>query len=272
MELPVLKFASEPASPREILGHLGTGGPAVVALSGGADSGVVAWLAREALGDEARAVTFSGPAVSSDEFASAKAVANWIGIRHAVLPSDPTTIAAYRANPSNRCYFCRGHEARLLRAWANGEGISRILDGIHLDDLGEDRPGLRAMNEGGFDHPLAWGGWRKNDVRAFARSVGLPNAERPSDACLASRVRTGEPISPELLDRIAQAEARIRARGFRRVRVRSGAGGARVEVDPTEVERLLAEPLASTVRREVGELGFGFVTLDPVGYRWRPAA
>jgi len=259
-------------SPDDIVGYLASTGPAAVALSGGVDSSVSAWLLQRALGPRARAVTFSGSAVPLREVEQAREVARAIGIAHAVIGADPLGVAEYRSNPSNRCYFCRTHEAERLRAWGLPRGIDRFVDGIHLDDLGDDRPGLRAMDEAGFLHPLLWARWRKADVRAFARSVGLPNADRPSDACLASRVRHGVPITADLLDRVSRAEDGLHRRGFRRVRVRVDALGARIEVGADEVARLLQEPTATEVRTEVEGFGLGPVVLDPRGYRWRPAA
>ncbi len=257
---------SDRRSEREILADIADGGPALVALSGGVDSGLVASLAHEALGARAFAVTLTGPAVATAEVARARAVAAAIGIPHRVLPANPLAVAEYRANPSNRCYFCRSVETAALRAAGESSGVVQYLDGVHSDDLGDDRPGLRAMDEAGFRHPLLRGGWRKSDVRAAARARALPNWDQPSDACLASRVAHGEEISEPLLRRIEEAEARIAARGFRRVRVRVGGRSARIEVDPDEVARLLAPEQARAVRRSLRELGFEVVTIDPLGY------
>jgi uncharacterized protein len=259
-------------SPDELALHLSEGGRCAVALSGGVDSSVVAWILHSAIGERAYGVTLSGPAVSDEEVARAARVARAIGISHAIVPVDPLGNESYRSNPSNRCYFCRTVETARIREWGEPLGIVRYVDGVHLDDLGDERPGLRAMEEAGFGHPLLWAGWRKEDVRSFARSVGLPNAEQPSDACLASRVRHGQVISSELLGQVERAEQGLRARGFRRVRVRVDGRAARVEVDPDEVGRLLAEPTASEVRAELGRIGFDPVDLDRSGYRSRAVA
>jgi uncharacterized protein len=255
-----------------LVDSLRVGGPSLVAMSGGVDSSVVAALLVRALGAEAWAVTLTGPAVSASEVERAVDVARHLGIPHALVPVDPLASSEYRANPSNRCYFCRQVETSTLAAWGAAHGIFRLIDGIHRDDQSEDRPGIRAMDEAGFRHPLADAGWGKAEVRAFARSVGLPNADQPSDACLASRVRHGQAISAELLGRVAEAEANILGRGFRRVRVRVEGRAARVVVDPSETDRLLSEPTASQVRAELAQIGFEPVSLDPNGYRWRPSA
>jgi uncharacterized protein len=256
----------------EILDYLRAGGPVVVALSGGVDSGVMAELAHRALGAEALAVTLVGAAVASDEVDRARAVAGHVGIDHALVAADPLEVAEYRSNPAGRCYFCRRTEMSALRSWADGRGIRQIVDGIHRDDLGDDRPGLRALEEAGVAHPLLWAGWGKSDVRSYARSVDLPNWDQPSEACLASRVAHGRPISLDLLTRIGRAEEELHRRGFRRVRVRTDGVDARVVVDPEEVPRLLAEPSASEVRSKIAAAGFRSVILDPDGYGPRPGA
>lgn len=258
--------ARGPRTEAELREHLREGGPALVALSGGVDSAVVAALAHAALGSEAIAATLMGPAVSSREVERARSVARAIGIEHVVLLADPLGRAEYRANPSDRCYFCRQVESARLAEFARTRSRTQLLDGIQVDDLSDDRPGVRAMDEAGFTHPLVWAGWTKADVRRAARAFQLPNAEEPSDACLASRVAHGDPITAELLGRVEAAEAVLLERGFRRVRVRVRGRAARLEVDPAEVPRLLTEPLVTEVCLQVGRLGFEPVTIDPLGY------
>ncbi len=253
----------------ELVRRLATGGRALVALSGGVDSSVVALLARRALGGEAIAVTLTGPAVAAEELEVAKLVAVRIGIAQEILSANPLVDPRYTTNPTDRCFFCRSMEAELFRAWGEAHGIRQYLDGVHVDDLGDDRPGLRAMDAAGFRHPLVEAGWRKTDVRAFARSADLPNCDRPSNACLASRIPHGERVTAELLRRIAVSERWLSARGFRRVRVRVEGTSARVEVDPAEVPRLCADPMAGEVRSQLERYGFTRVELDRAGYRVR---
>ncbi len=261
---------SPPLDEAEVLDRLRRGGRAVVALSGGVDSGVVAALAFDALGAAATAVTLTSSAVAEREVARARAVATAIGIRHREVAADPIARPEYRANPSDRCYHCRAVESEALVRFGTANGARQYLDGVHRGDLADDRPGLRAMDAAGFQHPLLWMGWGKAEVRAAARRRGLPNWDQPSDACLASRVAHGDPISADLLRRIESAESIVLAAGFRRVRVRVRGRSARIEVDPTEVARLSAEPLASRVVRAVASLGFETVTVDPFGYGARP--
>ena len=263
--VPDLSSSRRPET--EIVRRIAAGGPALVALSGGVDSSVVASLAAEALGASAVAVTLEGPAVAGAEVERARRVAGAIGIEHVVLPVDPLTNPDYRSNPSNRCYFCRSVETTALRAFGSDRRIAQYLDGVHVGDLADDRPGLRAMEEAGFVHPLLWGRWSKADVRSYARRRGLPNWDQPSDACLASRVTHGEPITNELLRRIEAAEAVLLGSGFRRVRVRSAHGSARIEVGADELARATGEPLASEIVEGVRALGFDPVVIDPRGYR-----
>lgn len=255
-----------------VLDGLRGDGRVLVALSGGIDSTVVAYLAERARPGRVAAATLSGAAVAPREVERARSLAERFGIPHTVLSAEPLTDERYRSNPTNRCYFCRQVETRVLRAWGEAQGILRFVDGVHLDDLGDDRPGLKAMEEAGFDHPLVTAGWRKSDVRAFARAAGIPTWDLPSDACLASRVRHGTPISAALLDRVRAAEEVLLESGFRRVRVRTDGRSARVEVDSTEVDRLLEPARADEVRRRLNGLGFDPVTLDAAGYRPRPGA
>ncbi len=247
-------------------------GTAVVALSGGVDSSVVALLSHEALAERATAITLVGSAVAAVEIDRARAVADRIGIAHVLVPVDPLGVAGYRENPSNRCYFCRSTEAGALRAWGEPRSVRQYLDGAHLDDLGDLRPGLRAMDEAGVRHPLLEAGWGKSDVRALARSADLPNWDVPSDACLASRVVHGQPLTAALLGRVARSEAWLRTLGFRRVRVRVRGATARIEVDPGEVARLADPRTAPRVVTALRGFGFTDVEIDPSGYRPRAGA
>lgn len=253
----------------EILRRIASSGRAAVALSGGVDSSVVALLARRALGEDAVAVTLVGPAVSHDEVERARAAARSIGVSHVLLPVNPLAVEGYRANPDNRCYFCRATETSAIAQWGSVHGVRQYLDGVHLDDLGDERPGLRAMDEAGFRHPLLEAGWRKDEVRTFARAEGLPNWDAPSDACLASRIAHGQPISRPLLERVERSESWVRGLGFRRVRVRVRGDLARVEVDPTDVGRLTEAATAERVVEALKGFGFAAVEIDARGYRAR---
>ena len=253
-------------SESEIIRRISSRGAALVAMSGGVDSSLVAALAHDALGSKSVAVTLTGPAVARWEVDRAVRVAGRIGISHRVVEVDPLTRPEYRENTSQRCYFCRTVETEALRRVGLDFGVTQLLDGIHADDRNDIRPGIRAMDEAGFDHPLAEADWTKRDVRAAARARNLPNWDQPSDACLSSRIAHGDAITPALLRQVERGEEWLLAQGFRRVRVRSRRGGARVEVDPDEVPRLIEEPMATSVRTYLAGLGFTPVELDTCGY------
>jgi uncharacterized protein len=259
--------APAPDPPERIVERLARGGRALVALSGGVDSGVVALLAHRARGEEVVGVTLTGSAVSLDEVAAAEAAARRIGLVHRWVEADPLSSPEYASNPTDRCYFCRKVEGAALRRFGAEVGARQFLDGLHLDDLGDDRPGRRALDEAGFHHPLLEAGWDKSRVRSFARDEGLPNWDRPSNACLASRIAHGQPITPALLARVDRAESQLRALGFRQVRVRIRGAEARVEVGAEEVHRLNDPSVSERVRRELASVGLPAVVLDPRGYR-----
>lgn len=242
-------------------------GSVLVAMSGGVDSAVVAAAAHRVLGPRALAVTLRGPAVPREEVERAAAVARAIGVAHRFVELDPTNDDRYASNPTNRCYFCRSQEGSALVDLARREGFVAVVDGIHRDDLGDDRPGVRAMDERGVRHPLLEAGLGKSDVRAIAKELGLPNWDTPSNSCLASRVAHGELIRPELLARIDEAETYLRAQGFRQVRVRTSHGSARIEVGAEETPRFRDPTLTSAVLAHLLSLGFSEVIVDPRGYR-----
>lgn len=244
----------------------------LVAFSGGVDSGLVARVAHDALGDDALAVVADAESVARWELEEALAEAAEIGIRVHVLPVSELASPAYSANPTNRCYFCRQELGRSLRPFADRLAFPTIADGVNASDLGDDRPGIRAMDEAGFWHPLVEFGLSKADVRALARRLGLSFHDKPSNACLSSRIAHGEAITVQKLRRVEAAEVALRALGFRVVRVRAHEGTARIEVLPADLERITAPEMLDRVEQAVLETGFERVTVDPTGYRGGPAA
>ncbi len=245
-------------------------GRSLVAFSGGVDSGLVARLAHDALGDDALAVIADAESLARADLAHALAAAEEIGIALRVVPVSELANAAYAANPSDRCYFCREGLAGALAGIAAKEGYGTIADGVNASDLGDVRPGIRAMDEAGVWHPLLAFGLAKADVREAARSLGLSFWDRPSNACLSSRVPHGTAITLDLLRRVEAAEAAVRARGFRQVRVRHHGATARVEVEPADVPRLLA--VEADVAADLRGLGYEAVVVDPRGYGAKPPA
>ncbi len=239
----------------------------LVAFSGGVDSGLVARIARDALGDDALAVLADAESLARDEREQAIAEAREIGIALRILPMSELMSASYVANPTNRCYFCRQELGHNLVPLARRLGFEVIADGVNVSDLGDVRPGIRAMDEAGFWHPLVEAGLEKEDVRALARHLDLSFAEKPSNACLSSRIAYGEVITLEKLQRVDEAERAIRALGFSVVRVRAHEGTARIEVPREDIPRLTAPGTSEKVLAAVRSAGFVYVTVDLRGYR-----
>ena len=239
----------------------------LVAFSGGVDSGVVARVAHDALGDDALAVLADAESLSGRDREEAVAEAGEIGIALRILPMSELLSASYVANPSNRCYFCRKELGRTLGPLARELGFPCIADGVNVSDLGDYRPGIQAMDEEGFWHPLVESGLRKSEVRALARHLGLSFHAKPSNACLSSRIAYGEVITVEKLQRVDEAEQAVRALGFPVVRVRAHADVARIEVPSEDIPRLTSPGVAEKVVQAVRDAGFVYVTVDLRGYR-----
>jgi len=240
-------------------------GSVLVAFSGGVDSGLVARVAYDALGDRALAVLADAESLSRREFDEAVAEAAEIGIRLRTVVVSELANERYMANPTNRCYFCRSELSAALVDIAAKEGFRAIADGVNVSDLGDSRPGIRAMDEAGFWHPLVEFRLAKSDVRALARHLGLSFHDKPSNACLSSRVPHGTPITVDILRQVEAAEDLVRARGFRQVRVRHLGATARIEVPVGEIPRLRA--MRNEVAEALRSLGYDGAVVDPVGYR-----
>jgi pyridinium-3,5-biscarboxylic acid mononucleotide sulfurtransferase len=214
-------------------------GSAVVAFSGGVDSSLVAAVAARALGRHALAVTAVSPAVAAGELEGARAVAESIGIRHETIATDELAREGYRRNGRDRCYFCKTELYDVLAELAERRGYGVLLSGANADDAGDWRPGLRAAAEHGVRHPLLDAGAGKAAVRALARELGIPSADKPATPCLASRIPYGTAVDPETLARIDRAERAVRALGFPILRVRHHGILGRVEVAAEDLGRAL---------------------------------
>lgn len=240
---------------------------AVVAFSGGVDSAALLHACVAALGDRVVAVTADSPSLPRSELRDARRLAASIGARHVELQTDELARAGYRENAGDRCYHCK--KELFVRVAERRAEIARddwaVLYGAIVDDLGDHRPGHAAAAEHGVRAPLVEAGMGKEDVRRYARAAGLSVAEKPSLACLSSRVPFGAPIDRAVLAQIEQAEAALRARGFAQLRVRHHDRLARVEVAPDELPR--AFELREQIGRDLQACGYTFVSLDVFGYR-----
>ena len=240
-------------------------GSAVVALSGGVDSSVVAALAAHELGRAALAVTGVSASLPSEELEPIRALCARLGIEHAVVSTSELSVEGYARNAPDRCFFCKDELYRRLGEIAQARGLRWVLDGTTAEDLAGHRPGHRAAVAHGVVSPLVEVGAGKRDVREMARRIGLPNAERPSSPCLSSRIAYGVRVTPARLDRVGRAEAFLRTLGFSDVRVRLHDAIARVEVPRGELGRAIEH--AEDIRGQLRSLGFTYVTLDLGGLR-----
>jgi pyridinium-3,5-biscarboxylic acid mononucleotide sulfurtransferase len=236
-----------------------------VAYSGGVDSTLLARVAYQELGGRAVALTVDSPSLPRHELEEARAIAAGIGVRHVCLEAHELEDPDYLANTSDRCYFCKGHVAEALVAFARENGYRFVVDGGNADDLGDHRPGRRAAQERGLRSPLQELGLTKAEVRGMARALGLPNWDKPSAACLSSRIPYGKAITLEALGQVESAESYLRGMGLRQVRVRHHGPVARLEVDPADFSCLLEKRL--DVVAALRQSGFTYVALDLDGFR-----
>ncbi|MDZ7700994.1 MAG: ATP-dependent sacrificial sulfur transferase LarE [Halobacteriales archaeon] len=240
----------------------------VVAFSGGVDSSVVAALAHEALGDDAVACTAKSETLPAAELEDARRVAEEIGVRHDVVEFSELEDPDFVANDGDRCYHCRTMRLGEMYERARELGYDTVCDGTNASDPGEGhRPGLRAVEELEVFSPLLAHGVTKAEVRELAREMGLSVADKPSMACLSSRIPTGLAVTESRLSRVERAEALLREWGFSQFRVRDHDGLARIEVGTDELEAALDPTFADAVREGFAGLGFDHVTLDLEGYR-----
>jgi uncharacterized protein (TIGR00268 family) len=240
----------------------------LVAFSGGVDSSVVAALAHEALGDDAVACTARSETLPAAELEEAARVAAEIGVRHETVSFSELDSEAFVANDDDRCYHCRSMRLGKMFETARELGLDVVCDGTNASDPGEGhRPGLRAVEELDAYSPLLEHDITKEEVREVARHYDLSVADKPSMACLSSRIPTGLEVTEDRLDRVEKAETLLRTWGFEQFRVRDHDGLARIEVGADELEAALDPAFAAAARAHLTDAGFDHVTLDLVGYR-----
>jgi len=240
----------------------------LVAFSGGVDSTLVTYAAYKALGDKALAVTADSVTLPPGELEEAVKIAKLIGIRHRIIKINELDDPEFANNPPDRCYYCKKSLLRTLSRIAETEGLELLVDGSNADDSRDFRPGLKALREFKVRSPLAELGFTKNDVRLVSRFIGLPTADKPSMACLASRIPYGVKITHDKLRRVSEAEVYIkRLTGVKQIRVRDHDTIARIEVGRDERKMFFSEELMDSIWARLRSLGYVYVTLDLYGYR-----
>ncbi len=256
--------ADKTARLKEILHEMGG---VLIAFSAGVDSTLLLSVAHEVLGERVLAVTAKGPLFPAEETARAEEIAAAMGVRHLVIGACQLEEPGVRSNPEDRCYHCKRNLFRNLADLAHVNGLAWVAHGEQADDMDLHRPGSRAAAELGARAPLREAGLTKAEIRELSRERGLPTADLPTQACLASRIPYGEEITEAKLARVEAAEQVLRVHGFRQLRVRSHGDIARLEVEPAEIERLASEPMRSEVLSQMRGLGFRFITVDLQGFR-----
>jgi uncharacterized protein len=238
----------------------------LVAFSGGVDSTFLLAVAVEALGDRVTAGTARSEVQPFADRESAAAFTQERSIEHIIFDSDEKSIPGFAANTPDRCYHCKKALCIRLRQIAQEKGISDIAHAINTDDLGDYRPGIRAAEEMGLIAPLVDAGLNKNEIRYLSKEMGLATWDKPSMACLASRVPYGTPITEENISMIGRAEKILADEGFRQYRVRHHGTVARIEVEEYEIPRLMESNLRNKIIRELKNIGFKHITLDLEGF------
>ena len=240
----------------------------IIALSGGVDSALVAYAAYQKLGTSAIAVTADYKTLSQEELETAKQICKEIGISQILLDYNELDNQEFVKNDSSRCFHCRQELGTHLVNLAKKHNIELIVDGTNLDDLGDYRPGLKALKQNGIKSPLVENNLTKNEIREIAKSVGLSVYNKPSNSCLASRIPWGQKITLERLLRIEYGETIVKqTTKLKQVRVRDLKGIAKLEVEKEKISVLRDDTIFEEITKKLKLIGFSDVIIDPEGYK-----
>lgn len=239
----------------------------LVAYSGGVDSAFLLKVARDVLGDRAVAATALSESYAGRELEEGRRLAAELGARQLFVETREMDRPGYVENSPDRCYHCKDELFTFLQPLAERENLKVLVYGEIADDRNDHRPGARAAREHGVRAPLAEAGLSKLEIRRLSRELGLPTWDKPSMACLSSRIPYGSEVTSGKLRQVEAAEEVLRGLGLRQVRVRHHGDLARIEVDPADLVELVRSPLRELLHEQLKALGYTYVTLDLKGYR-----
>lgn len=237
----------------------------VIAFSGGVDSTFLLKAGKEALGDNIKAITILSPYIPKWEVEEAKQLVKELGVQHEII--EASIIDEIKYNPEDRCYLCKKAVFSMIEAAAKKDGYKYVIDGTNFDDIGDYRPGLKALKELKVCSPLLECQLTKQEIRDFSKVLGLNTWDKPPYACLLTRIPYGNELKVEDFDKIEKAEKYMMSIGFRAVRVRCHGDIARIEVNKNDRSRLFNVELLDSISSKLKEFGFKYVTLDMEGYR-----
>jgi uncharacterized protein len=239
-----------------------------VAFSAGVDSTFALKVAIDTLGAEnVVAVTADSDSMARAEYDQAAELAESMGAEHVIIKTEEIENPVYRANPADRCYYCKSELFDKLNDFIAEHNLNAVITGVNSDDYDDWRPGIRAGNEKNVRSPCAEAGMTKQDIRALSKQMNLPTFDKPAMPCLASRIQYGEEITPEKLKMIERGEDFLRSLGFRECRVRHHHNLARIEVPAADIPKICQPEMIAKIDTALREIGYNYVSVDLRGFR-----